>query len=68
MEVEGIAPNAVADAAVQAYLPEEYDSRSIARDLAQHEHHRPCVYVQDNTGNLRDRGLYREAKRANRQW
>ena len=60
----GLSPYAVADAAAaaKAYLPEGYDGRSIARDLAQHEHHRPCVYVQDDTGDLRDTGAVPRGK------
>jgi len=62
-----VAPNAVADATAKIYLAADHD-RLIVRDLAKHEHRRPCVYVQADTGDLRDRGLYREVKRASRQW
>jgi len=63
----GVAPNTVADATAKTYLTADHD-RLIARDLAKHEHRRPCVYVQADTGDLRNRGLYREVKRASRQW
>jgi len=54
---KGVAPNAVADATAKTYLAADHD-RLIARDLAKHEHRRPCVYVQADTGDLRDMGIY----------
>jgi len=63
-----VAPNAVADAIAKTYLAPADHDRLIARDLEKHEHRRPCVYVQADTGDLRDRRLYREVKRASRQW